>query len=191
MTTRVTAPRKGRAALVRVTKEAKKEKLKARMLVSGQHSFEPSISASACFLFLADNLCNLFGLSLCLDMWRWLIASVCIGNMHSAAMHTINYSSKPGEIGIGGRFFNIKGCIDHLVSKHGYDRERAQRMCFVVGLTLFPAEKALRCCGVGPSTPGHERGDSKYYAFPRNFASERRRIGGNGAPGDFCQPTLS
>ena len=66
--TRVTAPRKGRAALVRVTKEAKKEKLKARMLVSGQHSFEPSISASACFLFLADNLCNLFGLSLCLDM---------------------------------------------------------------------------------------------------------------------------
>ena len=34
--TRVTAPRKGRAALVRVKREAKKENLKARMLVSGQ-----------------------------------------------------------------------------------------------------------------------------------------------------------
>ena len=106
-------------------------------------------------------------------------------------MHTIDYSSKAGEIGIGGRFFNTNACIDHLVSKHGYDRERAQRMCFVVGLTLFPAETALRCCGVGPSTLGHESCDSKYHAFPKNFASEMRRIGGNGALGDFCQPALS
>ena len=111
--------------------------------------------------------------------------------MHGAAMHTIDYSSKPGEIGIGGPFFNIKGCIDHLVSKRGYDRERAQHMCFAVDLTLFPVEKALRCCGVGPSTPGHASCDSKYHPFPRNSTSKMRRIGGNGAPGNFRQPALS
>lgn len=61
---------------------------------------------------------------------------ICVvGNMHGSAMHTIDYSSKQGQIGIGGRFFSIKQCIDHLVSQHGYDRERAQRMCFAVGLT--------------------------------------------------------
>ena len=37
--TRVTAPRKGRSALGRAKKEAEKEKLKARMLVSGQTQF--------------------------------------------------------------------------------------------------------------------------------------------------------
>ena len=117
---------------------------------------------------------------------------ICVvGNMHGSAMHTIDYSSKQGQIGIGGRFFSIKQCIDHLVSQHGYDRERAQRMCFAVGLTLFPAEKALRCCGVGQSTPGHESCDSKYHSFPKNFAAEMRRIGGNKGPGDFRQPALS
>lgn len=113
------------------------------------------------------------------------------GSNHGSAMHTVDFSSKPGEIGLGGRYFNIKKCIEHLVSKYGYDRDRAQRMCFAVGLTLFPAEKALRCCGVGPSTPGHESCDSKYHSFPRNFATEMRRICGNGTQGDFRQPALS
>ena len=65
------------------------------------------------------------------------------------------------------------------------------KMCFAVGLTLFPGEKALRCCGVGPATPGHESCDSKYHSFPRNFATEMRRICGNGTQGDFRQPALS
>ena len=36
--TRVISPRKGRAALGRAKTEAEKEKLKARLLVSGQHT---------------------------------------------------------------------------------------------------------------------------------------------------------
>ena len=120
-----------------------------------------------------------------------LIASVNAGSYHGSATHTVDFSSKPGEIGLGGRYFNIKQCIEHLVSKYGFDRDRAQRMCFAVGLTLFPGEKALCCCGVGSSTPGHERIDSKYHAFPRNFANEMRRICGNGTQGDFRQPALS
>ena len=108
-----------------------------------------------------------------------------VGNQHGSAAHTIDWSTKPGQVGLGGRYFPIKLCVDNLVNNHGYDRDKAQRMCFSFGLTLFPGEKALRCCCMGVNTPGHEGCDSKYHSFPKNFASEMRRICENS---DFRQP---
>ena len=108
-----------------------------------------------------------------------------VGNQHGSAAHTIDWSTKPGQVGLGGRYFPIKLCVDNLVNNHGYDRDKAQRMCFSFGLTLFPGEKALRCCCMGENTPGHEGCDSKYHSFPKNFASEMRRICENS---DFRQP---
>jgi hypothetical protein len=111
------------------------------------------------------------------------------GKEHGAAMHTVDFSSNPGNVGLGGRFFDIKQCVDNLVTNHSFDRDRASRMCFPVGLTLFQGSKALRCCGLA-KTPGHESMHSKFHAFPDGWANEMRSAQSNNR-GNFRQPAPS
>jgi hypothetical protein len=111
------------------------------------------------------------------------------GKDHGADKNSVDFSSKPGHVGLGGRFFKIETCIDNLVNVHNFDRQKASRMCFPVGLTLFQGNRALRCCGL-EKTPGHEGLHSKYHSFPDGWANEMRSSLSNNQ-GNFRQPALS
>jgi hypothetical protein len=111
------------------------------------------------------------------------------GKDHGAEKNSIDLSSKPGHVGLGGRFFDIEKCVDNLVNMHKFDRQKASRMCFPVGLTLFQGTRALRCCGL-EKTPGYEGLHSKYHSFPDGWANEMRSSLSNNQ-GNFRQPALS
>ena len=111
------------------------------------------------------------------------------GKDHGVEIHTIDFSGQPDSVGSGGRFFDIEKCIDSLVSLHNFSREKASRMCFPVGLTLFQGNRALRCCGL-EKTPGHKGLHSKFHSFPDGWANEMRGSLSNDQ-GFFRQPALS
>ena len=34
------------------------------------------------------------------------------GREQGSAVHIVDFSTQPGKVGLGGRFFSIKGCVD-------------------------------------------------------------------------------
>ena len=100
--------------------------------------------------------------------------TICVtGKEHGSAVHTVDFCSQPGKVGLGDRFFSIKGGVNNLVSVHSYRQDKASRMCFPVGLTLFNGAKALRCCGL-VNTPGHKGLHSEFHSFPGGCANGMR-----------------
>ena len=108
MVRRVGAP--GRAP-IRAKKVAAKASLRARTSVRWQPLLLVSVVSVCDCLYISVLLCCK------------LTILVCVGNQHGSAMHTIDYSSKPGENGTGGRFIPVEACIANLVDNHKYDRE--------------------------------------------------------------------
>ena len=122
VTRRIRAPAR---APIRAKQMGIEAGLRARMSVRWQPLLPGTVDIVCYCLYISVFLCCK------------LTILVCVGNQHGSAMHTIDYSSKLGENGIGGRCFPVKACIANLVDNHKYDRERAQKMCFAVGLTHF------------------------------------------------------
>ena len=100
VTRRVGAPAR---APIRAKTVAAKASLRARMTIRWQPLLLVTVVSVCCCLYISAFLCCK------------LTILVCVGNQHGSAKHTIDYSSKPGEIGIGGRFFPVKACIANLV----------------------------------------------------------------------------